>query len=133
MPCNSDYMNPTGRELEFRRVANLLMYVRSQLNRGISGDLIRTSENAYADLDFTAELCEEMSKLKKHPDLFDKIVYNARDFMSRELATWWEMHQKADAERMQREEAQAKDKALRESAEAKLTSEELAAIKRDKG
>ncbi len=130
MPCNSDHMNPTGRELEYRRVANLLMYVRSQLNRAISGDLIRTAENIYAELDFTPELCDELRKLRKRPDLFDKIVYNARDPMSRELATWWEAHFKADEARIQRGEQAERERELRASAEAKLTPEELAAIKK---
>lgn len=47
--------------------------------------------------DPTPALCAFLKKLKRDDVWkFDALVYNARDRMSRNLADWWEEHQKVD-------------------------------------
>lgn len=105
MGCRSDYLEPTPRENESKCVAKLLKYVYSQLKEAVSEDLEKASGYVYGntkELDrWTRELCDRLTLLKSEkPKMFEKIVYNAHDSVSRELAQWWEQHKKEDENRM---------------------------------
>ena len=133
MPCRSDHLEPTAREIESREVANLILYVNSKLKRTTDGYIHKAAKNVYGDVDrvdeFTAALCYTLGTLTKEQT--EKIIYNAHDKMSRKLADWWERHQAFDREREANEAAAAKKKALRKSALNKLTTEEIEALDLD--
>ena len=95
MGCNSDYLEPTAREKELSRAARLYVYALKALGREVPADVLRESQEMYCRRDFVAQLCELISSLDE--STIEKVVYNARDKMARDLADWWESHQEADA------------------------------------
>lgn len=101
MPCNSDYLNPTDREYELQRAAGLLIYVRNKLGIRITEKLRRAADDIYCRNDYVAALCGTLRKLS--PEETETIVYDAHDPKSRDLANWWEEHQRADRVREKQE------------------------------
>lgn len=128
MPCNSDHMEPTGKEKYLQRTAKLYAYAMGMLSRRIPDDVVADMNNIYCTKDHTAALCTFLRDLKR--ETFDSIVYNGRDRTSRQLADWYEEHIKADRERIRKETDERMQKRLRKSAVAKLTPAELKAIRR---
>lgn len=131
MPCLSDYMEPSDYQMRIARTIKNLIYVKRKLDLTVSKDLIKESKEIYFTREegdvFVAELCGLLSNLSKRK--LDAIVYNAKDPKSRELADWWEEHQKADKARTSAErkaKAEAKKKA---SILAKLTPSERKLLK----
>lgn len=114
MPCNSDYMNPTGREKALQQTAKLLNFVYGRLGISSSNKLIEAAKDQYCSKDYVKELCRVISGL----DAGDLavIVYNARDKTSRELANWWEEHQEADKVRKAEELTKTEQKELAKQA-----------------
>lgn len=125
MGCRSDYMDPTRREAELQRTAKLYAYALRQLRQPVSLNIESAANDVYCKADYVPQLCELLTSLTAE-DL-DRIVYNARDKVSRDLADWWEEHQQADLKRLQ-VEAEQRKQALIKSAIAKLTREEAAAL-----
>jgi hypothetical protein len=122
MPCNSDYLEPTSRELELKRTAVLYRYALIKLSRPIPEALDTAASSVYGGGDYTAELCALIQALDHQGR--ERLVYNGHDGRSRELADWWEAHRKADSKRADlAERAQ-----LREQALAKLTDAERRAL-----
>lgn len=123
MPCRSDYMEPNGREIELRRTAQLLIYVRQKLNMKIKKWMEDAAGNMYCNDDRAVmKLCSTLRRLD--PETLQAIVYQAHERDARDLANWWEEHQAADAKR-EAAEAQAKQKKeAREKALSKLSSED---------
>ena len=58
----------------------------------------------------------------------DRIIYNARDPIARNLADWWEYEQARDKRRLDQETREKRDRELREQAATKLTPEERRAL-----
>lgn len=110
MGCRSDYLEPTNYEVEVRETATLLLWFLQQLDRRDITVIAKTkaiSGNTYptkADGDFVVStLCGELRELQtKTKAKFDEIVYG-RNKRSRELANWWEDHQKADNIRIKKD------------------------------
>lgn len=129
MGCRSDYLEPNGRERALQEAAQFLLFVRRAVPAAgpVTDLLVRASKDIYCRDDYVPELCTAIKGLSEE-DL-DRIVYNARDPVSRKLADWWETHQAADRAREAREATDLHQAALRESALAKLTPEEKAALK----
>lgn len=117
MPCNSDYMNATNREMEL----SLVYGIRDVLNKG--GALALGTLAGY------------------HPDVYNKNVSKeAADAVVAEVCArlkamdtttlplrvqiWWEEHQKTDAARIQVERVTAQLRSEQEVALAKLTPRE---------
>lgn len=106
MGCNSDYMNPTGKEKQLRETAELYAYAL-RAKHGEDADyqmpvkVLEALSTPYTSVDVTSELCEFLRK----QDLatFESIVYNARNKDSRRLAQWWEDHEAADRKRIAQE------------------------------
>lgn len=48
---------------------------------------------------FASALCELLSKIEENDAAANKIIYDGRNKQARELAEWWEEHQKVDAQR----------------------------------
>jgi hypothetical protein len=128
MPCRSDYMEPTNKELLLRETAQLLIYVRMNTSRGIriSNTLKAASQDSYCKEDYVAELCSAIRALA--PEEMDRIVYDGRNSEARKLADWWDKHQEADRKRQEEEEREQKRTDLRNAGLAKLTPEEIEAL-----
>lgn len=104
MGCNSEYMNPTGKEKQLRETAELYAYAlreRHGTDYSLPGKVLEALSTPYTNVDVTAELCEFL----REQDLptFESIVYNARSKDSRRLAQWWEDHEAADRARIAQE------------------------------
>lgn len=124
MPCNSDYLNPHSHEIVFSRVACVLDELNGRTwtesdwdgyHPAVYGQYL--DKNAVDHL--VAEACQKCQALT--PD--------ALAACSLELQTWWRDHQRADAERLKREQQQCADAAAREAALAKLTPYERNLLK----
>ena len=126
MPCRSDYMEATDREVRLRETAQLLIYVKQHLKEKVSDRLLKASNDYYCSVDFVPELCKTIRKLT--PEQMNDIVYNSRDKTSRRLADWWEEHEEADRKREAKEAEEKQRKALRKQALAKLSKEERMAL-----
>lgn len=108
MPCDASYMEPTQREKNSKLVARLLIYVLDFLQPDQSDervDMLNIAQSQYGDpgrLDeLTARLCSlchEMSDDQKN-----SIIYNGHSPNARRLADWWDEHQEADRQRVERE------------------------------
>lgn len=94
MPCNSDYLEPTRRERELQRTARLLVYVNDNLHRVNRLPLLHAATDIYCRADYVPQLCAAISQMDEQER--ERIVYNAHDATSRDLADWWEEHQRAD-------------------------------------
>jgi len=126
MPCVSDYMEPTGKERKLQQTAQLLEYALFELNLPIPSKVKTASSNIYCHLDLVPDLCElitNMNDLQR-----DRVVYNAYNKQSRELAHWWENHQEADRKRIAADMEKADRQSLIESAKSKLTDAERKAL-----
>ena len=128
MPCRSDYMDPSTREIQLQRTAQLLCYAREKLNQPISERLKAAARNTWCNDDFVPALCKTIRGMNE--DQLNTIVYNGRDKNSRDLANWWEEHEAADRAREARERKEAEEKALAQTAMQKISKEELAALKK---
>jgi hypothetical protein len=128
MPCNSEYLRQTNWEAERQLAAQLLVYLLESIDQPVPADVAETARTYYAAKDYVSALCSAISGLT--PAEIDRVMYDGRNPMARKLADWWEKHVTADRERELAEAKQAEDDRLAKLAEAKLTPEELAAIRR---
>lgn len=111
MPCNSDYMNATGKEVALSQVACLLdeLNGKAEIDQAHwSGYHPRVYSKSIDGDALVAELC---SKLQTE-DVSKR---------SLEMQIWWRDHQKADKERLEREMQQQKTEAEKAAALEKLT------------
>lgn len=125
MPCRCDYLEPTRREVEMQRAANLQVYLLQKLGKAVPDWLQRQAESMYADDERNVvDLCALLRGMDEN--LREKIVYNVHDRVARDLANWWEDHQEADRRR------EAEEAAERQRAEAaKRGLAKLSAAERD--
>lgn len=130
MPCNSDYMEPNDAEKNSQQVAKFLIYVMEQTGSNPTGRVRRVAESCYGDPrqlnEFTTHLCSMLKGLSKLQA--EKVLYNAHDKTSRELASWWEKHLEADKNREAKEQTEYERKSLVQSGLKKLTPEEKKAM-----
>lgn len=101
MPCNSDYLQPSYREAELARAAKLMLYVANKLGFQPAAALESDAKSLYGGADYVPSLCQAIRGMT--PEQVNSIVYNAKDRTARDLADWWEDHQKADADREEKE------------------------------
>lgn len=103
MPCYDP--QPNYRDNKAVLVAELLDYATNFLNipRNKYAKIILEEYKvqfyigASQFLDYvTKDLCFLLNNLKLKPDIFEKLVYNPYSKESRDLATWWEEHNKFD-------------------------------------
>lgn len=117
MPCNSDYMEATGKEVQLSRVACLLDELDGKpLNRshweGYHPAVYnKVGVGTTAGDSMVEELCQRLQEV-------DATKY------SLELQMWWRDHQAADKARIEHELARQKDLKARQAAIAKLTPHE---------
>lgn len=127
MPCQSDYLAPTQRERLLQETAQLYAYVLIETNQRVPGDVADAANDIYCRTDFVSHLCEQLTYMDS--DTRHRVVYNAHDKKSRQLADWWERHQAADQQRIALEQA-ARETPTWQQALAKLTVDEIAALRR---
>ncbi len=132
MPCNSDYMEPTSREIRSLETAQLLLYVHKQLGTQAEKYVREAAYSPYGNVakldNMVVELCALLTAM--HDTDRDALVYNAKDKTARRLADWWEEHVEADRKRIIKEQKAAKAKEVVETAKNKLTKSELSALKK---
>ena len=115
MPCNSEYMNPSNREVEISRVACLLddldgkAWSRSQWS-GYHKDVYNRTRLVNAD-EMVSQLCSRLQTV-------DVSNY------SLEMQIWWRDHTAADKARAEQDLAKAKTALEKQAALSKLTSHE---------
>lgn len=111
MPCNSDYMNATGKEIQLSRVACLLdeLAGKKEIDRSHWAGYHPRVYNGHADGDaLVLELCSKLQDV------------DVRKY-SLEMQMWWRDHQAADKDRLEKSLAKAKEMRDREAAIQKLT------------
>ena len=128
MGCRSDYMEPNHRERLLQETAQLYGYVLVETGQRVPGAVADATNNIYCRTDFVSHLCEQLTNMDV--DTRHRIVYNAYDKRSRQLADWWERHQAADKARIQKETQERQEKELLTAALQKLTREEISAIRK---
>jgi len=110
MGCRSDYLEANAQETYSRDTAKLVVFAAAKLGQPVEAYITKAAAEYYGDPkrhdDITAALCALCTSMT--PAQQDAIIYNGRDEQSRALATWWEHHQKVDADReaAEAEEAQ---------------------------
>lgn len=124
MPCNCDHLKPTEREEKLRDAARYQIVVRKRLEMTVPAWLKREEKNIYAsDERNETELCAILTALPKAER--DKLLYSdAKDARMRDVAAWWETHEKADKARKVKERKEAKAAKEKTEALAKLTPRE---------
>ena len=136
MPCNCDYLEPTNKERKLREAAQLFVWLAPQVGAKIPDGVRYQARNTYGQNRLrnpeciVPDLCELVKSLT--PKQLDEYVYNGRNKDARRLADWWEEHKEADKQRIAREKQEQDGKALAKKAAAKLTDEELAAVRKFK-
>lgn len=124
MPCNSDYMEASTREVAISRVLCLMDELETGLAvntdhqwwRGYHPDVYNASDGSPSDDEVVAELCRRLGEVE------DISKY------SLEMQVWWRDHQKADQVRKDGEELEQHRHRLRVSGLAKLSQEEREAL-----
>ena len=130
MPCKSDYLEPSGHELESKRVCSLLVYLYSKLQKEIQPWILHAKDYIYGNTDRLDEatklLCECCRSLTEKE--VNNYIYDAHNENARKLASWWERHQEWDKRRVLEEEAAKALAIVRNKALQKLTAEEIQAL-----
>jgi hypothetical protein len=130
MPCNCDYLQASGVELESIRVCKLLVYLYECSGIDIPAWIVKATNNYYGNVDrldeATKMLCYALRAM--NPKDMEKYVYDAHSKTARRLANWWERHQEWDERRVKEEETAAKKTKTKKKALSKLSKEELEAL-----
>jgi hypothetical protein len=126
MPCSSEYLEPSRREIELRRAAKLLIFVKEKLGESIP-DWLKKADDIYCNTDRQViHLCNLLKGMD--PATRDSIVYDAHNATSRDLADWWDEHIAADEAREAVEKSEAARQFYRTRGLEKLTADEKAAL-----
>lgn len=129
MPCRSDYMERSSGEHYAKRTAENLVYAKRAMGEKVHprSKLAEQANDYYGHgPDRAPELCALIKTMTA--EQLERIVYDGRNPKARQLADWWDKHQKADRRREREEAAKRKQERLRAEARAKLTPEERAAL-----
>jgi hypothetical protein len=126
MPCKSDYLEPTQREMQLRHTAKLLIYTLKALDQPVPLMVRHAAATAYCTQDYVPTLCATIKAMSE--EQLGRIVYDGRNPEARELANWWDRHKRADQEREAREAKARRMAVLRREAKAKLSPDELEAL-----
>lgn len=134
MGCNSDYLNQNSKERELQRAARILVFLYDKLNMPVSKELQEAADTYYCRTDFVPELCKVVSSLRavkkfRFPTekLFNSLNDDEKDIVL-ELGLWaWE-HEKADRERLEKEEKESRMAQIRSKVTKRMSAEEKEAM-----
>lgn len=117
MPCDDSHLEPTKREEENRKAAELLCfliaqdspsaqaikdYVDRELHEGVES-VYKASRSEYGQEGMIALLCEALSHISeagRQSLIYDQLTKSRK---ARELANWWEDHLEEDRKKRERE------------------------------
>lgn len=126
MPCNSQYLEANAREVESRKVAELLVFVldeyySEEIPRFVTGALgyYGDPENLDALTEMLCARCQTMD---------ESFIYDGRKMQNRRLADWWDRHQEWDRIREAEEKEKLDREGVRKKALKKLTKAEREAL-----
>lgn len=101
MPCQCDYMQANEREIESKRVAQLLCYILPLVDRRTDPEIRKAAKEYYGNRKFvdawTKELCSVLEALTEGQ--LNAIVYDGYNPTARQLADWWDIHKEHDRTR----------------------------------
>ena len=130
MPCQSDYMNASGEELESKRVCEHILYLIKRMDNSVPKWISDAASDYYGNVnrldEATKILCETCRSLSKEES--EKYLYDAHHKDARRLADWFERHQEWDERRVAEEAATRKKVVARDRALKKLSVEEIEAL-----
>lgn len=134
MPCNCDHLKPNSHETESRIACQNLKYILEAQDKPVPSQVRHGAFSSYGNTailkEVTVALCDECRKLDSQEQ--DKIIYDGRSKKARALAEWWEAHQEADKKREAKELTERKLKVLVNNALAKLSKQEIEALRKSK-
>lgn len=123
MGCRSDYLEATGLERGLKHTAELAVYLGRVAAIVVPVDITEQAAEYYAkDVGQVQWLCDTLGTMSDADR--EHYVYDAHNRTARDLATWWETHQEADAKRKL---VEAQD-TVRENALNKLTMADRRAL-----
>lgn len=127
MPCRSDYMDPSPREVYNQKTARLILWlVRKKVATVLSTHrLIDDAHNIYCGADYTPDLCEVLKSLTKEERTK---LFNEEEKIAAELKLWWLDHLEGEERRAKEDSDKDKIEKLKKSALKKLTKEERKAL-----
>ena len=130
MPCRSDYSEPSGLELESKRVCESLIYLYGRLNKEIPSWIKKTYEDYFGNTErldeATTLLCSACRNLtEQEQELF---IYDGHNKGARRLASWFDRHQEWDKRRVKEEEKTRSKIIAQQRALKKLTVEDMEAL-----
>lgn len=118
MPCMSDHMEPSARELHQKEASQLLVYVGKELKQPVK-DIYKFAAKDVYGAGGTYAIVELCSVISTMSDLdIERIVYNGHDPMARRLADWWDEHKREDEKQIKNKKEAALKK--RATAAAKI-------------
>jgi len=128
MPCNSDYLAPNSNERAMQDAAIYQSRVLKRLGRTVPAWLKREAKNIYAkDERNVTGLCVILKEIGKEGR--DQLLYSdAKDAQMRDVAAWWEEHEKADKARLRTEKKLRTQKKAKAEALAKLSPADKKAL-----
>ena len=87
-------MSASNKEMRERKNCELYAYVLTALGKEVPDEIIECMVSYDYPLDCVADLFAELKGLDS--ETFERIVNEKGSTHSRELASWWTMHQEAD-------------------------------------
>jgi len=84
---------PSNKEMRERKNCELYAYLLTSLDKEVPDEILECIISYDYPLDCVADLFNELKGLD--PETFEKVVNNTDSKESRELASWWEIHQEA--------------------------------------
>lgn len=98
MPCNSDHMRPTSKEIRSRDMAQHLCYVRQALELPWTAEERAASKDCYGARSLCDIFAERLCTMIRSMDTptQDKIIYNGHCKQARAVADWWDEHKEHD-------------------------------------
>jgi hypothetical protein len=129
MACKSDYLEPSGQEVESKKLCKFIVFVASSFKDKYKAPdwAVVGARNCYGDTEKLDDATRLLCKWCK--ELPEEFIYNGRVEGCRQLATWWDNHKEFDRKREEEEKAAKKKKQLRKQALSKLTKEERDALR----
>lgn len=126
MGCRSDYLEPNAQEAYSKEVAGHIVWLCGKFGHPAEPWIQAAAANVYGNAARHDELTATLCGLIRESDqkVVERIIYNARDAEARKVATWWEDHQRVDAEREQAEAEKQRRTNIATKLRDNLTAEE---------